>query len=294
MIDLNLSYKEIYPKIFVYDGLLPHKDHIHSILLNSLSSSNGQYHFGEWKDWYGFGRLCEPKQYDPENTDFRHYMYDAERDIEARLQNSIAAAFCHYIGFNNISLPDNCIISRVSFAAYYEGVDTGGGKVMQYHTDYLVNQHFSRFENFLLTCTVYINDNYDGGEIRFATMNGDFIDYKPEAGDIVIFPSGSPIYPANEPYFHAVGMVKSGTKFLIRSFVKYSYDGSSEWLKNESIYGAEEWKKMEQDRVLSPGGRISNQMHIIDGIKHYSKELIEAFGLTEDDKNRLGFEVRES
>ena len=289
MISLDLSYKEIYPNIFVYSNLLPHKDHMHSILRKSLGSSDGKYYFGEWRDWYGFGQLCAPKHHDLENTDFLDDMYESERNVEAELQNCISAAFSHYIGVNEIALPEKCIISRVSFAAYYEGIDTGGGNVMQYHTDYLVNQHFSRFENFLLTCTIYINDDYEGGEVKFTTMLGDSIDYKPTAGDIVIFPSGSPLYPNNEPYFHAVGMVRSGTKFLIRSFVKYQCEGSQEWLEKEKMHGPEEWKKMEQERVLSKKG--SNQMQIIDGVKHYSADLIQAFELTEEDQEKLGYKI---
>lgn len=287
MIKLDLSYKEIYPRIFVYQNLLPYKTHIHSTLRNSLASSDGRYYFGEWLDWYGFGRLCAPKHHDNENTDFTNEMYELERDIESQLQNAISVAFSHYIGFNKIELPDDCIISRVSCAAYYEGVETGQGNVMQYHTDYLVNQHFSRFENFLFTCTIYINDDYEGGEVKFATMDGESFSYKPTAGDIVIFPSGSPLYPNNEPYFHAVGMVRSGTKFLIRAFVKYQNNGSPEWLANEQLYGPDEWQKMENERIRSV--KSSNQMQIIDGVKHYSQDFINAFGLTEDDQKRLGY-----
>ena len=289
--NFNLSYKEIYPKIFVYNDLLPNKGHICSILRKSLDSSDGNYHFGEWKDWYGFGRLCEPKQYDPQNTDFSNPMYDHERSVEEQLQNVISSAFSHYVGINSVPVPPNSIVSRVSFAAYYEGVETGNGNVMQYHTDYIVSQHFSRFENFLLTCTIYINDDYEGGEIRFTSLNGDFFDYKPEAGDVVIFPSGSPLFPGREPYFHAVKAVSNGTKFLIRSFVKYQQEGSKEWLLNEKIYGSKRWMELEQERVLSTSGRVSNQLQMIAGVKHYSQYLVDAFGFTEEDKKKLGYEI---
>jgi hypothetical protein len=291
MINLDLSYEEIYPKIFVYNNLIPSKDYIYSILKKSLNSSNGKYYFGEWKDWYGFGQLCEPKRFSPEDTELTSMMYDNEREIEEQLQNVISCAFAHYVGVNNINLPPKSSIARVSFAAYYEGIDTGGGRVMQYHTDYIVSQHFSRFENFFLTCTIYINDDYEGGEIRFTTMTGDFVDYKPRAGDVIVFPSGSPLYPGKEPYFHAVGMVKSGKKFLIRSFVKYNHDGSDEWSANEALHGSDTWAKMEQDRVLSVEGRISNQMQIFDGVKHYSQYLIDSYGLTDEDKEKLGYEI---
>jgi predicted 2-oxoglutarate/Fe(II)-dependent dioxygenase YbiX len=66
------------------------------------------------------------------------------------------------------------------------------------------------------TCTVsaviYLNDDYEGGEIEF-TRHG--IKVKPDAGDIVIFPS-------NFVYEHASCEVFSGTKYSVVVMTDYN------------------------------------------------------------------------
>jgi len=82
----------------------------------------------------------------------------------------------------------------------------------------------------LLTITMYLNDDYEGGDIHYAVFNGTYNDfstsennlipnegyvlqdsfaYKPKAGDVIIFPSGIPFY-------HGVHKVTKGQKYVIR------------------------------------------------------------------------------
>jgi hypothetical protein len=96
-------------------------------------------------------------------------------------------------------------------------------------------------EKFHTTCTFYINDNYNGGDIEFY-VNGDITNHKPKAGDLVVFPS-------TVPYFHGVKTIPDGNKFFIRNFVMTDYDGSPEWLANQKRYGAYRWAKMEFERI---------------------------------------------
>jgi Rps23 Pro-64 3,4-dihydroxylase Tpa1-like proline 4-hydroxylase len=56
----------------------------------------------------------------------------------------------------------------------------------------------------------YMNENYSGGEISFPRFN---IEYKPEANDLLIFPSGY-------TYNHSVSPVKSGTRYAIVGWIK--------------------------------------------------------------------------
>jgi len=59
-----------------------------------------------------------------------------------------------------------------------------------------------------LSSTLYINDNYTGGELYF-----DKQDYKikPDAGDLIIFPSAF-------PYSHEARPVKTGVKYCVVNF----------------------------------------------------------------------------
>ena len=65
--------------------------------------------------------------------------------------------------------------------------------------------------NFRRVSTVYyLNDNYEGGELCFPQFG---IELKPQAGDMVIFPS-------SYVYSHSVNPVISGTRFSIASWLK--------------------------------------------------------------------------
>ena len=83
---------------------------------------------------------------------------------------------------------------------------------------YEVGQHFSVHTDhgFSYTCTlsslVYLNDDYEGGEIEF-TRHG--LKIKPEAGDIILFPS-------NFIYEHASCEVFSGTKYSVVIMTDYN------------------------------------------------------------------------
>jgi predicted 2-oxoglutarate/Fe(II)-dependent dioxygenase YbiX len=112
---------------------------------------------------------------------------------------------------------------------------------MQYHTDYIIGEKDMPGPKFFLTTTMYINDDYDGGDVEFF-VDDKYYPYKPEAGDILIFPS-------TEPYYHGVKTIKNGNKFFIRNFIQYYYEGSEEWLKNQRYFGAVNWMKKETERL---------------------------------------------
>jgi hypothetical protein len=59
-----------------------------------------------------------------------------------------------------------------------------------------------------ISCVVYLNDDYDGGELKFNNHN---ISIKPSAGSIFVFPS-------TDPFVHQSMPVKNGHKYLITGF----------------------------------------------------------------------------
>ena len=60
--------------------------------------------------------------------------------------------------------------------------------------------------NCTVSAVIYINDDYEGGELKFPRM--DNLTYKPAVGDIVLCPS-------NYIYEHASLPIKSGTKYCV-------------------------------------------------------------------------------
>lgn len=85
--------------------------------------------------------------------------------------------------------------------------------IRKYNTDVSMGQHTdSGDNNGILTPTIsmvmYLNDDYDGGEINFINQN---ISIKPEAGSLILFPS-------HEPYLHDPRPVLKGNKYMIPLF----------------------------------------------------------------------------
>ena len=83
---------------------------------------------------------------------------------------------------------------------------------------YKPGQHFAVHADhgFSYTCTLssvmYLNDDYEGGELWFPYLN---INFKPQAGDIVLFPS-------TYIYAHSSLKVKSGVKYSAVTMFDYN------------------------------------------------------------------------
>ena len=115
--------------------------------------------------------------------------------------------------------------------------------LMAYHTDTHEFDLESPGRKFIITITFYLNDNYEGGEISFLDeKQSKVINYKPEKGDIIVFPSGA-------PYYHGVFPVKTNERYVLRMFRFWNYEGSQKWHENKEKYGADDWNKIESERI---------------------------------------------
>jgi len=92
---------------------------------------------------------------------------------------------------------------------------------------YNPGQHFSVHTDhgFSYICTlssiVYLNDDYEGGELWFPYLE---INFKPQKGDIIFFPS-------TYIYAHGARPVESGTKYSAVTMFDYK-DNNSQFLQN--------------------------------------------------------------
>jgi hypothetical protein len=136
--------------------------------------------------------------------------------------------------------------------------ETGREYAIGWHTDRPKGLDNSPGPKSILTVTIYLNDDYEGGEVSFLKDGGDeVVVYKPRAGDIVIFPSC-------EPFHHAAMPIKSDTpKYFIRHFLTWSYEGSYEWNESAKKFGIDSWIKMEHDRVTSENISGKGRKHVI-------------------------------
>jgi hypothetical protein len=236
-----MEYSEICPNVAIYRGVLQGVVELYSTIKESESDANGRFHLREWEKWSIFGKYSEEKNDPSENIEYGK-RYDDEKHLSEEVYRAYNIAIDDYIKRYDIHLPENSSLMSSSFCKYDQNVDRMKNSYsMQYHCDYVLPEKDLPGPKFFLTCTTYINDDYEGGEIVFY-VNGDTFSHKPKAGDILVFPS-------SEPYYHGVKSITKGNKFFVRNFVTYRHEGSDEWLQNQKRHGAMVWAEKEKIRI---------------------------------------------
>ncbi len=261
----GIDYLELIPGVILYKGMLNDPQKAYEIMMESESKSEGKYFFKEWLPWAHFGTYTQAKSVEEQKSATLNDVFYAEKELYEEIAISYDRAISHYFNYTGIEIPEGARYSGQSWCKYFNKIDNmNNNMTMQYHTDYIISQKDMPGEKFHTTCTFYINDNYNGGEIEFY-LDGKTITHKPKAGDIVIFPSG-------EPYYHGVKTIPDGNKFFIRNFIMYDYDGSEEWLANQKRYGAYKWAQKELERVAYDDPR--NMLYMRDGTVVSYEEVI--------------------
>jgi hypothetical protein len=104
-----------------------------------------------------------------------------------------AALYCATNYALNLRINDIKIENSFRISKYNEGTSMGP------HTD-----AYDEEDALAYSILVYLNDDYEGGEIFFPNQN---ILLKPQAGSLIIFPSC-------EPYVHQVKEITKGTRYI--------------------------------------------------------------------------------
>jgi len=245
----------------------------------------------EWKDWYIFGKHAEGTHFTtrfdsfptPEQWEEAKNIYDHDfgacGPFESEINDVFYNATKEYVEANNVSI-DNWIFSGWNIAKYEprQNEINGGDYAMAFHTDYQREFAYNPGHKFAVTAVFYLNDNYSGGDVLFRFLDNDDVsvikeeyNYKPQAGDLVIFNSG-------HPHYHGVKIVSEGEKYIIRTYWRYDYPGHPLWKRLQEKYGEDIWKQMEDERLRY--NRNSDNIDIINGVpfwqdfeSYYEKEI---------------------
>lgn len=239
----KLEHVEIYPKVDVYRNVLKNPEQMYNVMNESEKTSEGKYFLKKWDPWAHFGTYTQKKdmrEVTPEQT--YEEMFIKEKAFVEEVEEAYVKVLMDYIERHGIKLPDGWRFSGCSYSKYNPQINIlDNNMTMQYHTDHITSQKDMPGDKFFITCTMYINDDYDGGDIEFF-MDDTLINHKPVAGDILVFPS-------TEPYYHGVKTIEKKEKFFVRNFVMITFDGTEEWLNNQKTYGAYKWAQMETERI---------------------------------------------
>ena len=264
----TLNVIEIYPKVFVYKNLFKDINQVYNILKDS-DGVDGL--FSPWTRWSHFGEYLSPtfkghdyvlKIKDVDNMEAITEKDHQHKETLLEILNNFFIATKDYISKNNVDFDENRYLDEIkdrngrpvkeweftgpSIARYRTDIEDL--IAMTYHSDYIREPITSPGHKFAITALTYFNDDYDGGEIDFIA-NGEAFMYKPEAGDLLVFPSGHPDLLMGEEsvYLHGVMPAKNNSKYLARMYwTKYAV-GDDAWFEKESEFGADVWKEMQQD-----------------------------------------------
>ena len=264
----DLEVVEIYPHILVYKNLFKDISKSYNVLTDSLLETEDRV-FSPWTKWSIFGEYISPivpyfslldswgnlKKINPKTK-----IQEEQKKFAIEMMENFYLATEDYIKRYNIDVDlsetstdeDGNLVQTWrwwggSIAKY--DISTSDNEIgMRYHSDYMREEASAPGYKFVITCTMYFNDDYDGGEIDFA-MGKKLVKYKPEAGDVLVFPSGHPDYLVEngEPYLHGVMPAYNKNKFLVRMYWQKYQKGTDEWYKKEQEFGKEVWASMQED-----------------------------------------------
>jgi hypothetical protein len=249
-----MKFDTLFPKIHVYKDLLPEHKNLVKILEESEKDPKSSFVFKDWKSWGQFGTYVFQLNYKDKNfsENIKNEMTPREKEEQGYVKMVYDAFYKstdHFLNHYNSYLPEGSTIMGPSFSRYDKNDYDFKGLNMDRHTDYQPWEADIPGYKFILTCTMYLNDDYEGGEISFK-INDEYIDYKPKAGDVLVFPSGHPDFLCEDgTYLHGVKKIHEKDRYLIRCFYQIYHPGSEEWHKNKEKYGEELWGKMEQERI---------------------------------------------
>jgi hypothetical protein len=272
----NVTFTEIDTNIYVYKGLLPQHKEMVDTFKSSEKDPESSVLFKDWKQWSRFGTYVWEigKGAEEKDKNLNNDVYAKEQSFMDEITNAFNYATQTYLETHGMSVGDDWVIMGPSISKYdwknSERNGGGDGLDMVYHTDYVTLEGDWPGNKFILTCTMYLNDDYEGGDITFLIPGKGILDYKPVAGDVLVFPSGHPdLLSDNGKYLHGVKQVEKEDKYLIRCFYQKPFEGNPEWLEKRNQYGEELWMKMESERVEKQMGEYlrMNQEYLKNNIE---------------------------
>jgi Rps23 Pro-64 3,4-dihydroxylase Tpa1-like proline 4-hydroxylase len=192
------NFKKLDPNIFYYKNVINDPQGILKLLEEPRDGTSQDSLISDWNSWKTSGINSYIFGY-KKNIDINKYSEASEADLYVynTLQNAIKDVAKHYAVECNIELP---YASLSSISKYVTGAYMG-----PHVDDYGVSNI-----NPLISAVLYLNDDYEGGEINFPNQK---IQIKPDAGSIVVFPSIS-------PYTHESKIIASGEKYMAPIFWK--------------------------------------------------------------------------
>jgi hypothetical protein len=279
----NLEYYDLEgaPLVRVYKNLLPNLDTLMDTLKKSEKAPEDYRWFGNWIKWNNLGTnlpVGTPPEWPGDRLSETEKL---ELDLMHEIMNAYYTSLNHYAdeykipGDRSSWYPDGPAVYRYKHDLPAP-TEFSPEFAMNYHTDYVFSLSDNPGRKPITTCTMYLNDDYDGGEMVFNIeprlskpyykreeqfdnsekyISGRVV-YRPAAGDVVVFPSGNPDFLSEKGfYFHSVNRITRNDKYFLSIFNSYDYEGSQYFKDGVDEFGLEMWLWLEKKRVWQSGYR---------------------------------------
>lgn len=288
MTERVLEAVEIYPHILVYKNMFKDISKSYKVLTDSLVETEDRV-FSPWTQWSIFGEYLDPITPGFNMSDEYGYLKNIEtstptqedqKNFGIEMMENFHLVTKDYIKRYNVDVDfDARFLDEHNFslpvwrwsggtiAKYHISTDTEEHG-MRYHSDYMAEQADAPGYKFVITCTIYFNDDYEGGEIDFV-MGDKLVKYKPEAGDMLVFPSGHPDYLTEDgkPYLHGVMPAYKKNKFLARMYWQKYQRGTDEWYEKEKEFGKDVWASMQPELEKAFRDKHPQRYEIKNGVR---------------------------
>ena len=210
------------PQIVIYQNIFTKSKEFIDFFENDMKKNN-------WLDWYNNGyRKQGFFDYNNNNDSIEFNCLKELRDNVIYIKEDYFNQFSKDNGNwdSYVKNWDNLQIENVTEYFKYD-VDKLEGRdinnlLMEYHVDEYLLDHNSKFPRHVITINLYLNDDYEGGEVCvYDSVSNKSYKYKPQQGDIIVFPSA-------DPFYHAVMGFKGNHRYYVRTFIDHPVDGSNE------------------------------------------------------------------
>jgi hypothetical protein len=229
------KYK-FYEKINVYKNPFKNLDETFSFIKNTEKETT------LWESWYVYGTQNKQLCYMPE--------YKQVSDEIYRIFDEVIRDYVNEYNYENFIISKSWQNQGFIVCKYNQDQGITDSVGMNYHTDYQTELSGQPGWKFGFTVTMYLNDDYENGGVDFYIKQNDEVKYyKPKAGDVVVFPSGSPDIEKDNLYLHGVRISNNNPKYFIRMFYFYWQNADEQYLADVEKYGFDQLIRLKKDKA---------------------------------------------
>jgi hypothetical protein len=239
----NISAYKISEGIILYKNIVKNAEQILSFFKDAEMYQEDTYLMKKFYQWGDYGIMTEvesesfhdftPEFFNPNDTEqvkqkeCLSSIYDAYKFVKKDFMDQYGEKDIWPDSYKKVDLFNEAQSAKIAFLKYDQKnvlkyVDRKTNyNFTAFHSDYFNQDMDTPGYKLIFTVMLYLNDDYEGGEICF--WDGEkIIGYKPKAGDIVVFPSC-------EPFYHGVLNIYNGNRYAIRINYYITTDGSEEF-----------------------------------------------------------------